>query len=43
MKTLYESLLDDFEKLEDSMDPINDIKQFLNDNYDGMYTKSKNI
>ena len=36
MKNLYESLLDDFEKLEDSMDPIKEIKQFLNDNYDGI-------
>ena len=33
MKTLYESLLDDFEKLEASTNPINEIKQFLKDNY----------
>lgn len=33
MKTLYESLLDDFEKLEASTNPINEIKQFLDDNY----------
>ena len=33
MKTLYESLLDDFEKLEASTNPINEIKQFLEDNY----------
>ena len=33
MKTLYESLLDDFEKLEDSINPIDEIKKFLKDNY----------
>ena len=33
MKTLYESLLDDFEKLEDSINPIDEIKKFLRDNY----------
>ena len=33
MKTLYESLLDDFEKLKDSINPIDEIKRFLKDNY----------
>ncbi len=33
MKNLYESLLDDFEKLEASTNPINEIKRFIEDNY----------
>ena len=33
MKNLYESLLDDFEKLKDSINPIDEIKRFLKDNY----------
>lgn len=33
MKTLYESLLDDFDKIKDAADPKATVKQFLKDNY----------
>ena len=33
MKTLYESLLDDFDTISNNMDPHSEIKQFLQTNY----------
>jgi hypothetical protein len=37
MKNLYESLLDDFDKISDNIDIIGEIKKFLVDNYSGCY------
>jgi hypothetical protein len=34
MKTLYESLLDDFDAIETNSDPISEIKKFIEDNYE---------
>lgn len=34
MKSLYESLLDDFDAIETNADPISEIKKFIEDNYE---------
>ena len=41
MKTLYESLLDDFDTLANKIDPKDAVKQFLYDNYTGVCVISK--
>ena len=41
MKSLYESLLDDFDTLNSNIDPLEEIKQFLEENYEGEYIISK--
>ena len=41
MKTLYESLLDNFDTIASNMDPIDAVKKFLYDNYTGVYVISK--
>ena len=41
MKTLYESLLDDFDTLANNIDPMDTVKKFLYDNYTGVYVISK--
>ena len=33
MKSLYESLLDDFNTIAANFDPISEIKKFISDNY----------
>ena len=37
MKSLYESLLDDFDTLNSNIDPKKEIKLFIEDNYSGEY------
>lgn len=41
MKTLYETLLDDFDTIASNMDPMDAVKKFLYDNYTGNYVISK--
>lgn len=41
MKTLYESLLDDFENIASRVDPRLEVEKFLQDNYTGMFVVSK--